>query len=119
VPPIRRSTYIVSDRFVTPDTSAPYYTEKFCRLPHSYQCNDRKRFAAPTPGNRAAYGLPDGKIVFGAFTSRTKSIAAVSPCGCAYLQEIPDCVLWLLGQSEAAVANLSRTRSLQASRRSA
>src|SRR5581483_3544347 len=59
--------YIISDRFVTPDSSAPHYTEKFCRLPYSYQCNDRKRFAAPDAGSRAMHGLPDGKVVFGAF----------------------------------------------------
>ena len=104
--------YIVSDRFVTPDSSAPYYTEKFCRLPHSYQCNDRKRFAAPPSGNRAMHGLPDGKIVFGAFNQSYKIDRGSFAVWMRILREIPDCVLWLLGQSEAAVANLSRHAQL-------
>ena len=104
--------YIVADRFVTPDSSAPYYTEKFCRLPHSYQCNDRKRFAAPAPGARALHGLPEGKIVFGAFNQSYKIDRGSFAVWMRILKEIPDCVLWLLGQSEAAVANLSRHAQL-------
>jgi len=104
--------YIVADRFVTPDSSAPYYTEKFCRLPHSYQCNDRKRFAAPQPGTRAMYGLPEGKVIFGAFNQSYKIDRGSFAVWMLILQEVPDSVLWLLGQSEAAVANLSRHAQL-------
>lgn len=104
--------YIVSDRFVTPDSSAPYYTEKFCRLPHSYQCNDGKRFAAPAPGTRGMYGLPERKIVFGAFNQSYKIDRGSFAVWMRILTEVPDCVLWLLGQSEAAVANLTRQARL-------
>src|SRR5581483_1491343 len=86
---------------------APYYTEKFCRLPHSYQCNDRKRFAAPAQSNRATHGLPEGKIVFGAFNQSYKIDRGSFAVWMRVLQEIPDSVLWLLGQSEAAITNLS------------
>ena len=100
--------YIVSDRFVTPDSSTPYYTEKFCRLPHSYQCNDRKRITAPQPGTRAGHGLPDDKIVFGAFNQSYKVDRASFAVWMRILAEVPDSVLWLLGQSQAAIAHLSR-----------
>ena len=104
--------YIVSDRFVTPDSSAPYYTEKLCRLPHSYQCNDHKRFAAPAPGAKALHGLPEGKIVFGAFNQSYKIDRASFAVWLRILQEAPNSVLWLLGQSEAAIANLTRHAQL-------
>ncbi len=104
--------YIVADRFVTPDSSAPHYTEKFCRLPHTYQCNDRKRFAAPEPDNRARHGLPDDKVVFGAFNQSYKVDSDSFMVWMRILREVPDSVLWLLGQSEAAVANLSRHAQL-------
>jgi predicted O-linked N-acetylglucosamine transferase (SPINDLY family)/SAM-dependent methyltransferase len=104
--------YIVADRFVTPDSSAPYYTEKFCRLPHSYQCNDRKRFAAPVPSTRALHGLPEDKVVFGAFNQSYKVDRGSFAVWMRILHEVPDSVLWLLGQSEAAVANLSRHAQL-------
>ena len=100
--------YVVSDRFVTPDSSAPFYTEKFCRLPHSYQCNDRKRAAASNPGTRARHGLPEHKIVFGAFNQSYKIDRDSFAVWMRVLQAVPDSVLWLLGQSPAARINLTR-----------
>ena len=98
--------YIVSDRFVTPDSSTPYYPEKFCRLPHTYQCNDRKRFAASEPGPRSMYGLPEGKVVFGAFNQSYKVDRNSFTVWLRILAAVPDSVLWVLGQSQAAIANL-------------
>ena len=100
--------YIISDRFVTPDSSAAHYLEKFCRLPHSYQCNDRRRFAPAAPGPRSQYGLPDDKIVFGAFNQSYKIDRGSFSVWLRVLHEVPDSVLWLLGQCPAAVANLTR-----------
>ena len=100
--------YIVSDRFVTPDSSTPYYTEKFCRLPHSYQCNDRKRVVAPEVRGRAAYGLPDDKVIFGAFNQSYKIDRLSFTVWMQILTEVPNSVLWLLGQNEEAIVNLSR-----------
>jgi SAM-dependent methyltransferase len=104
--------YIVSDRFVTPDSSTPHYTEKFCRLPHTYQCNDRKRFSALQPGSRAMHGLPDDKVVFGAFNQSYKVDRASFAVWLRVLTEVPQSVLWLMGQSETAIANLSRQAQL-------
>lgn len=105
--------YIVSDRFVTPDSSAPYYTEKFCRLPHSYQCNDRRRFFEPKSGSRSSYGLPDGKIVFGAFNQSYKIDRGSFSVWLRILKEVPEGVLWMLGQSPAAVAHLTNHARLE------
>ncbi len=105
--------YIVSDRFVTPASSAPYYTEKFCRLPHSYQCNDRWRVAAPEPGTRATHGLPEDKVVFGAFNQSYKVDRGSFSVWLRILKEVPQSVLWLLGQSSSAVSNLTRHAQLQ------
>ncbi len=105
--------YIISDRFVTPDSSAPYYTEKFCRLPHSYQCNDRRRYVAPAPGSRADYGLPEDKVVFGAFNQSYKIDRGSFSVWLRILKEVPDSVLWLLGQSPAAVTHLTHQAQLE------
>ena len=104
--------YIISDRFVTPDSSAPHYPEKFCRLPHSYQCNDRKRFVAPSPGPRAQYGLPEDKVVFGAFNQSYKIDRGSFSVWLRILKQVPDSVLWLLGQSPAAATHLTRHTEL-------
>ena len=104
--------YVISDRFVTPDKSAPHWTEKFCRLPHSYQCNDRKRAAVADPGSRARHGLPEDRIVFGAFNQSYKIDRGSFAVWMRILHEVPDGVLWLFGQSEAARSNLSRHAQL-------
>jgi predicted O-linked N-acetylglucosamine transferase (SPINDLY family)/SAM-dependent methyltransferase len=104
--------YVVSDRFVTPDSSTPYYIEKFCRLPHSYQCNDHKRFAASEPASRGTYGLPDDKVVFGAFNQSYKIDRTSFTVWLRVLAEVPESVLWLLGQNETAIANLTRYAQL-------
>ncbi len=104
--------YIISDRFVTPDGSAPFYPEKFCRLPHSYQCNDRKRAAAADPGTRSRHGLPQDGVIFGAFNQSYKIDRGSFAIWMRILHEVPDSVLWLLGQSGAARTNLSRYAQL-------
>ena len=98
--------YLVSDRFVTPDSSTPYYTEKFCRLPHSYQCNDRKRAVAADVGGRTAMGLPEDRVVFGAFNQSYKVDRLSFNLWMRILNEVPDSVLWLLGQNEEAIGHL-------------
>jgi len=100
--------YIISDRFVTPDSSAPYYPEAFCRLPHTYQCNDRKRSAAAQSATRSAHGLPDDKVIFGAFNQSYKIDRTSFSVWMRILTEVPNSVLWLLGQCDAAIANLTR-----------
>ncbi len=104
--------YIVADRFVTPDSSAPHFSEAFCRLPHSYQCNDRKRPRAADPGTRALHGLPEERVVFATFNQSYKVDRASFTVWMRILREVPHSVLWLLGQGEAAIANLSRYAQL-------
>ena len=99
--------YIVADRFVTPDSSAPYYSEKFCRLPHSYQCNDTQRFSPPPTQDRASHHLPEDKIIFAAFNQSYKIDPHSFSVWMQILQQVDHSVLWLLGQSEAAKAHLS------------
>lgn len=98
--------YIVSDRFVTPDSSAPNYSEKFCRLPHSYQCNDSKRPVAGDAGTRAAHGLPENAVVFCAFNQSYKIDRHSFQTWLRVLKAVPDSVLWLLAQGPAAERNL-------------
>src|SRR5581483_5758882 len=66
----------------------------------------------PDAGSRAMHGLPDGKVVFGAFNQSYKIDRESFAVWMRILQEVPDSVLWLLGQSEAAVANLARHAQL-------
>ncbi len=98
--------YIISDRFVTPDSSKPFYTEKLCRLPHSYQCNDDKRAIASENGGRAAHGLPEDKVVFCVFNQAYKLDAGSFSVWMRILKDVPKSVLWLLEPCDMAKDNL-------------
>ncbi len=58
------------------------------------------------------HGLPDDKIVFGAFNQSYKIDRGSFSVWMRVLAEVPDSVLWLLGQSPTAIANLSRHAQL-------
>jgi predicted O-linked N-acetylglucosamine transferase (SPINDLY family) len=98
--------YLVCDRIVVPDSSAPHYSEKLCRLPHTYQCNDDKRPMAGAPSSRAAHGLPDDAVVFCAFNQSYKIDRGSFSVWMEVLQLVPDSVLWLLSQGPAAERHL-------------
>ena len=97
--------YNISDRFVTPDTSIPFYEEKLCRLPESYQPNDSTGRAEPSPTSRAAHGLPDDAFVFASFNNVFKITGAIVNAWADVLKRTPGSILWCLAP-EAARANL-------------
>ena len=63
--------YIVTDRYVTPPSSAPAYSEAFAYLPHSYQPHGRGT-PLRAPPSRAAAGLPAEGFVFCCFNQAYK-----------------------------------------------
>ena len=98
--------YLVCDRIVVPDSSAAHYSEKLCRLPHSYQCNDDQRPVAGQSPSRADYGLPQEAVVFCVFNQSYKIERRSFDVWMRVLQAVPDSVLWLLAQGPAAEHNL-------------
>ncbi len=100
--------FIVSDRWVTPDSSLAHYSERFCRLPHSYQCNDGQRAIAPLQGGRSEHGLLPTAVVYASFNQSYKIDRATFALWLRVLQQVPDSVLWLLGQCPAAQRELGR-----------
>ena len=50
------------------------------------------------------HGLPEDRVVFGAFNQSYKIDRGSFAVWMRVLHEVPDSVLWLLGQSEAAIA---------------
>ncbi len=64
--------YIIGDPVVTPETSAPYYHEKFCRLPETYQCNDGLNRPLPDARTKADIGIDESTFLFASFNSMSK-----------------------------------------------
>lgn len=98
--------YIIADSTLIPDADRQYYTEKVVRLPHSYQCNDRKRAAANRVFTRRELGLPDQAFVFCCFNNNYKISRATFDGWVRILNRSPGSVLWLMEDNPAAAAHL-------------
>lgn len=64
--------YIITDAIVTPDEHAPFYTEKFVLMPHSYQVNNDRQAVENQSLNRKRLSLPVNGFVFGSFVTSYK-----------------------------------------------
>jgi protein O-GlcNAc transferase len=100
--------YIIADHVVIPPEQARYYSEKIVRLPHCYQCNDRKRAIADATPSRQEAGLPENGFVFCCFNNNYKITPPVFDVWMRLLRAVPDSVLWLLRENVVAEGNLQR-----------
>lgn len=98
--------YIIGDAVVTPDTSAPYYGEKFCRLPETYMPNDPSVRPIPTDTGRAAYGLPEDTFVFASFNAPKKVTPSVAAVWARILKGTEGSLLWMTGRTRTAEENI-------------
>ena len=93
--------YIIADDVVIPTSHEQFYSEKVVRLP-CYQPNDRKRSVAPRAPSRAEMGLPYDAFVFCSFNGLQKLNLATFTLWMDILNQLPDSVLWLLGDTATA-----------------
>ncbi|WP_454748556.1 O-linked N-acetylglucosamine transferase, SPINDLY family protein [Ciceribacter selenitireducens] len=100
--------YIIGDRVVCPETSAPFFHEKFCWLPDSYQPNDDTYRALPPPPSRSALGLPDGATVLVSANNVRKISPETFRLWMAILARAPHTVLWMVCDDPLARRNFSR-----------
>ncbi|MCI3131388.1 tetratricopeptide repeat protein [Phenylobacterium aquaticum] len=99
--------YVIADRHVIPPGSEVHFTEKVIRLPGSYQVNSiRQAEVAPTP-TRAEAGLPERAFVFASFNDNKKILPEMFDVWMRLLKAVPDSVLWLFGNSDLTVRNLT------------
>ncbi|HEX4240917.1 MAG TPA: tetratricopeptide repeat protein [Steroidobacteraceae bacterium] len=98
--------YIVADRFVIPPQSRAHYFEHVVYLPGSFQANDDRRVIGAAAPSRAECGLPERGFVFCSFNNTYKINPAFFAVWLDLLREMPDSVLWLLGEDDAARRNL-------------
>ncbi|HET7085666.1 MAG TPA: tetratricopeptide repeat protein [Rhizomicrobium sp.] len=98
--------YILADARVLPFARQPVYSEKIVHLPHCYQVNDGARAIGETP-NRVQAGLPESGFVFCCFNAAWKIAPAMFQIWMRLLTAVPDSVLWLLDDNQAASRNLA------------
>ena len=100
--------YIITDRIVTPENQAEYYSEKFVYMPHCYQVNSEKQERMDMKVSREDIGLPEKSIVFCCFSTSYKIDPTMFGAWMNILKQIPDSVLWLLKQGDAVERNLKK-----------
>jgi protein O-GlcNAc transferase len=100
--------YLIADSTLIPPESRQHYSEKIVYLPHSYQANDRKRPVSDRHFTREELGLPPTGFVFCCFNNAYKITPDIFDTWMRILKRIEGSVLWLLGDSETAAANLRR-----------
>jgi len=100
--------YIIADPFVIPRSEQAHYSEKIVYLPDCFQANDSTRAIGERTPERLALGLPADAFVYCCFNSSYKLSPAMFDVWTRLLRRTPGSVLWLLGESDAAIANLRR-----------
>ncbi len=98
--------YAITDRFVTPDASKPFYAEKLARLPETYQPHDADSRPLPKAMTRAEWHLPENAFVFAAFNSTQKITRRTIGLWSRILKAAPGAVLWMLCDTPLARVNL-------------
>ena len=98
--------YIIGDRWVTPLADAQDFSEKIVLMPESFQANDDRRLVAPDTPSRAALGLPPSGFVFCCLNNTYKIGPTTFDSWMRLLSQVPDSVLWLLGETPTVVRNL-------------
>jgi predicted O-linked N-acetylglucosamine transferase (SPINDLY family) len=104
--------YVIADRFLIPEATAPFYSEKLLYMPDVYQVSDRKRPVGPKP-SRADCGLPEGAFVFCSLNNNYKYTPEVFAVWMNILKRTPGSVLWLLADNPWAEANLKSAAQAQ------
>jgi protein O-GlcNAc transferase len=100
--------YIITDKIVTPENHAPYYSENFVYLPHCYQVNDHTQAISKKAWKIEDFGAPAGSFVLCSFNSPYKVDRTTFDVWMKILQQVPQGVLWLLRGNESAEENLRR-----------
>jgi len=100
--------YIITDRIVTPEEHAPFYSEKFLFLPHSYQVNDNTQSIAKESFTKKDLGLPEKGFIFSSFNQTYKIESVIFNTWMKILARVPDSVLWLFTGGKASEKNLRK-----------
>lgn len=100
--------YIVLDSFIATHRVRESCTESVVTLPYCYQPNDDKRVLPAQPRAREQYGLPEDGFVFCCFNNHRKITPEMFDIWMNVLRAREGSVLWLAGESDAAVLGFRR-----------
>lgn len=99
--------YHITDPIVTPDSAKPWFEEKLCRLPETYQGNCSRTKPELKPVSRADQGLPPDAFVFASFNSPAKISPQTVDLWVRVLNAVPDSLLWILASGPLLQENFA------------
>ena len=100
--------YIITDKIVTPEDHAPYYSENFVYMPHCYLVNDHTQSISSKEWKREDFGLPESSFIFCSFNLPYKIDPVMFDIWMRILKQVQESVLWLLLDNKIAEENLRR-----------
>jgi len=98
--------YIITDKIVSPEGHASFYSENFVYMPHCYQVNNNCQEIADCEWQRRDFGLPEHGFVFSSFNQPVKVDPLMFDCWMRILKKVSNSVLWLLWDNRIAEVNL-------------
>jgi predicted O-linked N-acetylglucosamine transferase (SPINDLY family) len=98
--------YIIADAHVIRDDERSHYSESVCRLPDTYQPNDRKKAVSSGVFSRAECALPKTGVIFCCFNNNHKILPDMFDVWMRLLAGAEGSVLWLLEGNAAVRRNL-------------
>jgi predicted O-linked N-acetylglucosamine transferase (SPINDLY family) len=93
------------DPIVAPQGTEAHFTEKLCRLPHTYYPTNPS-IPDLKPISRTQWDLPDNAVVFACFCNSWKMTPDYFTSWMDLLKSTPNSVFWILSGSRAFEANL-------------
>lgn len=100
--------YFLTDPVVTPPGQEQFYTEQLIYLPCCYLPTDSDQVIDDATPTRSECGLPEDAFVFCSFNKSDKIEPRVFDIWMRVLSAVPESVLWLRNDGEAAATNLRR-----------
>jgi predicted O-linked N-acetylglucosamine transferase (SPINDLY family) len=100
--------YVIGDHVVLPESSKPFYYEKFCRMPDTYQPNDPVNRPRPQEVPRSAMELPQDAFVFGSFNATPKVSAKMIELWSRILKGAENSVFWFIAPSGQIRTNVAK-----------
>jgi protein O-GlcNAc transferase len=98
--------YIVADKSTITESNRGYFSEQVLYMPEHFQPNPKSRLSGKAKVDRLDLGLPDEAFVFCCFNNNWKINPEIFDCWMSVLREVPQAILWLYADNEAAIKNL-------------
>jgi predicted O-linked N-acetylglucosamine transferase (SPINDLY family) len=105
--------YTIGDRLMVPEASQNLYSEKIIYMPDTFQANDSKRESPQQTLTKEELGLNRDTFIFCCFNNSYKINPKMFDVWMRIIQNVPNSVLWILGENPTSQRNLIKEAHLR------